>query len=123
MRPHRLPAALAFATLLAAVPAAAADLPSEAQVRAVLPTWCKYKNDERVKLEREADKLFGMHPAVPPGKSPSKEMLVEHFQAREKWKEPHLEALNASFKKTTGLDYYAATQVAALAGMSKECKR
>lgn len=117
-----LPTSIALAVTMAffAVPAAA-EAPSEAQVRAVLPTWCKYKNEERTKLQKEADKLFGYGPTAPPGKTVTVEMVTAHHDAMERWKEPRLKALNDAFQKTTGLDYYAATRVATEHRLFREC--
>ncbi len=118
----RIAAALTAALTLGTVPAKAADLPTEAQVRAVLPIWCEHKNEKRAKLEREADKLFGVHPTSPPGKQLTQEMLSAHFQAREQWQEPRLEKLNAAYKAATGLDFYATSRVVTEHKLYMECR-
>lgn len=108
--------------LFAVPPVMAADAPTPAQARGALAVWCQYKNQERAKLEREADALFGIHPAVPPGQTPTQEMLSAHFLAREQWKEPRLEKLNAAFKVKTGLDFYATSRVVTEQKLYLECR-
>ncbi|WP_029009379.1 hypothetical protein [Azospirillum halopraeferens] len=123
MRLLLLFAALAFAAPLAVPPVVvAADLPGEAEVRAVLPIWCKYENEERVKLQKEADRLFGIKPAPPAGQPLTMEMLSEHHKAVERWKEPRLKILNDAFEKATGLDFHAASYVAIANGMALKCR-
>lgn len=121
MFPIRL-AGVCAVLLCLVTPASAGELPTEAEVRAVLPLWCKHRNEERQKLIREADTLFGIAPTAPAGKPVTVEMLAAHQDAIEKWKEPRLKALNDAFKTATGLDYYAANRVASQHRLWTQCR-